>query len=145
MGLVEEWKRQWGWNAMQYEYNQKCWMRMRWAIIYKTNEMEIKDEMNELDFGIWDEWDERWYMKWMRSELLGKYVASLSLSIWKMRNSFTFFFKSCNRHKYLIVLKRQKSLKSYQITSLQYITLWNKSSQISLTYGFWLINYTSRS
>ena len=53
--------------------------------------MEIKDEMNELDFGIWDEWDERWYMKWMRWDLLGKYVASLSLSIWKMGNSFTFF------------------------------------------------------
>ena len=27
-------------------------------MIYKMNEMEMSDEMNELDFGTWNEWDE---------------------------------------------------------------------------------------
>ena len=31
---------------------------MRWTMICKMNEMEMSDEMNELDFGAWNEWDE---------------------------------------------------------------------------------------
>ena len=31
---------------------------MRWTMINKMNEMETNDEVNELDFGIWNEWDE---------------------------------------------------------------------------------------
>ena len=27
-------------------------------MIYKMNEMEINDDMNELVFGTWNEWDE---------------------------------------------------------------------------------------
>ena len=41
-----------------YQYNQVWQVWMRWAMINKTNEMEINDEMNEMDFGIWNEWDE---------------------------------------------------------------------------------------
>ena len=33
-------------------------MWMRWTMIYKMNEMEINDDMNELVFGTWNEWDE---------------------------------------------------------------------------------------
>ena len=40
---------------MQYKENQIWWMWMRWSIICKMNEMEMNDEMNELDFGTWDE------------------------------------------------------------------------------------------
>ena len=36
--------------------------------------MEKNDEMSELDFGIWNEWGERWCMRWMRWKPLGKYV-----------------------------------------------------------------------
>ena len=31
---------------------------MSWTMICKMNEMEMNDEMNELDFGKWNEWDE---------------------------------------------------------------------------------------
>ena len=31
---------------------------MRWTMICKMYEMEMNAEMNELDFGIWDGWDE---------------------------------------------------------------------------------------
>ena len=31
---------------------------MRWTMIFEMNEMEMSDEMNELDFGTWNEWDE---------------------------------------------------------------------------------------
>ena len=34
-------------------------------MIYKVNEMEMNDEMSELGFLIWNEWDELWYIKWM--------------------------------------------------------------------------------
>ena len=57
----KKWKLQWSWNAMQYEQNQTWWMWMRWTLICKINEMEMNDEMNELDFGIWNEWDESDY------------------------------------------------------------------------------------
>ena len=46
---------------MQYEQNQTWWMWMRWTLICKINEMEMNDEMTELDFGIWNEWDESDY------------------------------------------------------------------------------------
>ena len=32
-------------------------------MIFKMNEMEMNDKMNELDFGIWNERCELWYMK----------------------------------------------------------------------------------
>ena len=32
---------------------------MGWTMINKTNEIEINDEMNEMDYDIWNEWDER--------------------------------------------------------------------------------------
>ena len=35
---------------------------MRWTMINKMeingNKMEMNDKMNEMDFGIWNEWDE---------------------------------------------------------------------------------------
>ena len=43
-------------------------------MIYKVNEMKMNDEMNELGFLIWNEWDELWHMKWMSKKELGKYV-----------------------------------------------------------------------
>ena len=33
-------------------------MWMRWTVINKMNEMWMNDEINEIDFGIWNEWDE---------------------------------------------------------------------------------------
>ena len=41
--------------------NQTWWMWTRWTLICKINEMEMNGEMNELDFGIWNEWDESDY------------------------------------------------------------------------------------
>ena len=53
-----------------------------------VNEMDY-DQWNEWDGNEWqNEWDGLWYMKWMRSKWLDKYVTSLSLSIWKMVNIF---------------------------------------------------------
>ena len=34
----------------------------------------MNDKMNEMNFGICSEWDELWYIKWMRWKWLGKYV-----------------------------------------------------------------------
>ena len=39
----------------QYEKNQIWWMWMRWTMICKMSGMETNDEMNELDFGTWNE------------------------------------------------------------------------------------------
>ena len=33
-------------------------MWMKWTKISGMNEMEMNDEMNEMDFGIWNEWNE---------------------------------------------------------------------------------------
>ena len=55
---LKKWQRKWGWNTLEYDQNQICWMWMRWTMIYKTNEIEINDEKNELDFVIRNEWDE---------------------------------------------------------------------------------------
>ena len=41
---------------MQYEQKQIWWMRMRWTMICKMNEMEMNDDMNELDFLTWNEY-----------------------------------------------------------------------------------------
>ena len=35
---LKTWKMQWGWNTMQYEQNQICWMWIRWTMICKMNE-----------------------------------------------------------------------------------------------------------
>ena len=59
---------------MQDDHKEIWWMWMWWTVIYKINEMEKNDEMSELDFGIWNEWGERWCMRWMRWKSLGKYV-----------------------------------------------------------------------
>ena len=52
---LKKWKRQWGWNTMQYEQNQVWWMWMRWTMMCKMNDMEMNDEMDKLDFGTWNE------------------------------------------------------------------------------------------
>ena len=31
---------------------------MRWTMINKMNEMEMNNETNYMDFGIWNEWNE---------------------------------------------------------------------------------------
>ena len=31
---------------------------MGWIMIDKMNEMKINDDMNEMDFSTWNEWDE---------------------------------------------------------------------------------------
>ena len=31
---------------------------MRWTMINNMNKMEMNDRMNEMDFGVWNEWDE---------------------------------------------------------------------------------------
>ena len=89
------------------------------------------------------EWDRFLYMKWMRWKWLGKFVASLS-SIWKIRNSFTFFWVL--QRPQILVFKTKKLLKSDQITFLQYITLSNKSYHIPsiLCLFFTIIDYKSR-
>ena len=120
--------------------------------------------LNEMDYDLENEWDgnewvglwymkwidKLWHMRWMRWKWLGKYVTPLSLSIWKMKNSFTnsfkislfffVFFWVLQLSEVLIVCETQRLLKSYQITFLQYITLSNKSSHISLAYCFGLLS-----
>ena len=43
-------------------------------MIYKMDKTKMNDKMNEMNFGICSEWDELWYIKWMRWKWLGKYV-----------------------------------------------------------------------
>ena len=43
-------------------------------MIYKMDKTKMNDKMNEMNFGMCSEWDELWYIKWMRWKWLGKYV-----------------------------------------------------------------------
>ena len=95
---LKRWRIQWGWNTMQYEQNQIWWMWMRGTMISKINEMEMNDEVNELNFGTRNEWNELWYTRWMRWKWLGKYVTNMSPGLMRRDSgglaNETYFFEA---------------------------------------------------